>query len=93
MGAPKMLIKNVERMESSVAVVNRTYPLARIVVEMLIISVAYTILCPAEMVDVFCDGEVSMFWEFEDEFVEELPVCGAFAGLPVDYKGGETGEG
>jgi len=45
------------------------------------------------MVDVFCDGEATMLRKLEDQLVEELPVCGAFAGFPVDYEGGETGEG
>ena len=34
-----------------------------------------------------------MFWEAEDQLVDEFSVCGAFAGFPVDYEGGETGEG
>jgi hypothetical protein len=92
-GTPKVLVKDVERLVASVAVVYGTDPLARIAVEIPTISVAHTVLCPVEMADVFCDREVSMLGEFEDELVEESSVRSAFASFPVDYEGREAGEG
>lgn len=88
-----MLILHVQSRESSFAVVDGAYPLARIRIVVIVIPIAYTVLCPVEMVDVFCDGEASMLGELEDEPVEELPIYSAFACFPVDYEGGETGKG
>jgi hypothetical protein len=79
-------------LEASVAAVHGTDPLAPKVVEIVIISIAYTVLNPAEMVNVFTDGESSVLGELEDELIEGLPVCGAFTGFPVDYESGEIGE-
>jgi hypothetical protein len=88
-----MLIKDSPGCESVLAVRYRTDPEAVTAGEVGVFTLADAVFRALKVVDVLGDSETAVLRKGENQAIENLPLGGAFSGLPMNYQRGKAGEG